>query len=252
MNETHDLINAPEAPAEGGKGDCPSRLMARPAGGAGGEAAGARREADLWKQTISGRAFPMSAFSSLDIDLYGDVAEGLSRICRYGGAVPGNPFYVSQHSVVGADAAMEETRDVNLAAYFLVHDGHEYVFGDMTTPVAKWLAQIANELYGGSALNMVQTLIATAKARLDSAIWRAAGLPPPGKTYRDKIAEYDLRMLATEQRQLLMPAPKSWGAAIDAAKPIPMRGRLTAWPVARAADEFRDRLARYCPNARRV
>jgi hypothetical protein len=28
-------------------------------------------------------------------------------------------------------------------------------------------------------------------------------------------------MLATEQRQLLMPAPKSWGKAIDAAKPIP-------------------------------
>lgn len=206
----------------------------------------------LWKQTITGRAFPMTGFSALDIDLYGDVAEGLARICRYGGAVPGNPFCVAQHSVVGADAVLEETRDINLAAYFLVHDAHEYVFGDMTTPVAKWLALMAVELYGSAAGSMVETLIATAKARLDAAIWRAAGLPPPGKTYRAAIADFDLRMLATEQRQLLMPAPKSWGAAIDAAKPIQMRGRLTAWPVAKAAEEFRDRLARYCPDARRL
>jgi hypothetical protein len=31
---------------------------------------------------------------------------------------------------------------------------------------------------------MVETLIATAKARLDMAVWRAAGMPPPAKTYR--------------------------------------------------------------------
>ncbi|ESY72325.1 hypothetical protein X740_33290 [Mesorhizobium sp. LNHC221B00] len=133
-----------------------------------------------------------------------------------------------------------------------MHDAHEFVFGDMTTPVAKWLSTIANELFGGAANSMVETLIATAKARLDMVIWRAAGMPPPARTYRAVIADFDLRMLATEQRQLLMPAPKSWGKSIDAAKPIQMRGRLTAWPVARAADEYRDRLARLCPNARRV
>ncbi|RWH88017.1 MAG: hypothetical protein EOR77_25845 [Mesorhizobium sp.] len=205
-----------------------------------------------WKQTITGRAFPMTGFTALDIDLYGDVAEGLARICRYGGHVPGNPYSVAQHCVVGADAALEETGDANIAAYFLLHDAHEFVIGDMTTPVARWLSTIAAELYGGSAHNMVETMIATAKARLDMVIWRAAGLPPPGKTYRAAIADFDLRMLATEQRQLLMPAPKSWGAAIDAARPIQMRGRLTAWPVAKAAEQYRDRLAQLCPNARRV
>lgn len=205
-----------------------------------------------WKQTITGRAFPMTGFTALDIDLYGDVAEGLARLCRYGGAVPGNPYSVAQHCVVGADAALEETGDANISAYFLLHDAHEFVIGDMTTPVARWLATIAAELYGGSAHNMVETMIATAKARLDMVIWRAAGLPPPGKTYRAAIDDFDLRMLATEQRQLLMPAPKSWGAAIDAARPITMRGRLTAWPVAKAAEQYRDRLARLCPNARRV
>ncbi|AEH88159.1 hypothetical protein [Mesorhizobium opportunistum] len=224
MNETRDLMKMPSA----------------------------LRDADVFKQTITGRAFPLTGFTALDIDLHGDVAEGLARICRFGGAVPGNPYCVAQHCVVGADAAMEETRDANIAAYFLLHDAHEYVFGDMTTPVAKWLAVIADELYGGSAHGMVETLIATAKARLDMAIWRAAGMPPPGKTYRAAIADFDLRMLATEQRQLLIPAPKSWGARIDAAKPIAMRGRLSAWPVAKAAEAYRERLATLCPNARRV
>ncbi|WP_217577358.1 hypothetical protein [Mesorhizobium sp. GbtcB19] len=207
---------------------------------------------ELWKQTITGRAFPLTGFSAVDVDLFNDVAEGLARICRFGGHVPGNPYSVAQHCVVGADAAIEETGDANLAAYFLLHDAHETIVDDITTPVAKWFARIADELYGGTASGMVETVIATAKARLDAAIWRAAGLPPPGKTYRAQIAELDMRMLATEQRQLLMPPPKSWGKQIDAARPIRMRGGLTAWPVAKAADAYRERLAQLCPNARRV
>lgn len=204
----------------------------------------------IWKQTISGRAFPMSGFTALDIDLHRDIAEGLARVCRFGGHVPGNPYSVAQHCVIGADAAMEETRDANIAAYVLLHDAHEAIFGDMTTPVAKWLAAIEKELFGSG--DVVRTLIATAKARLDAAIWRAAGLPPPGKTYRKAVEDFDVRLLATEQRHLLMPAPQSWGAAIDQAKPLRLRGRLSAWPVARAADEYRARLDQLCPNARRV
>jgi hypothetical protein len=206
----------------------------------------------LTTPTISGRAFPLTGFTALDIDLFGDVAEGLARICRFGGHVPGNSYSVAQHCVIGADAAMEETHDANIAAYFLLHDAHEYIVGDITVPMVKWLSLIGDQLYGGGAATMVETIISSARSRLDMAIWRAAGMAPPAKTYRAAVADFDLRMLATEQRQLLMPAPKSWGAAIDAAKPIQMRGRLTAWPVARAAEEYRDRLARLCPNARRV
>ena len=160
----------------------------------------------LWKQTISGRAFPMKGFTALDIDLYGDVAEGLARICRFGGAVPGNPYSVGQHCVVGADAVLTETGDVNLAAYFLLHDANKFVFGDMTTPVANWLDAMAVELHGADAINLVPMLIATAKARLNAAIWRSAGLPPLSNSYNRAIADFDRRMLATEQRQLLMPA----------------------------------------------
>jgi hypothetical protein len=214
---------------------------------------GARPSRDrefVWMQTISGRAFPLPDFSHADVDLYQDVAEGLARVCRYAGHVPGNGFTVGQHCVVGADAVMEETQDANVAAYFLLHDAHEYIFGDLITPVAKWMSLIEAELYGSN--DIVKNIIATAKARLDQSIWRAAGFTPPGATYRAIIDDFDVRMLATEVRHLLMPSPRSWGASIDAAKPIRIRGKISAWPVARVADEFRARLDMYCPNARRL
>jgi hypothetical protein len=75
-------------------------------------------------------------------------------------------------------------------------------------------------------------LIATAKARLDMAVWRAAGMAPPAKTYRAASPISTCACWRPSSGSLLMPAPKSWGKAIDAAKPIQMRGRLTAWPVA--------------------
>jgi len=203
-----------------------------------------------WQQTISGRAFPLTAFSAIDIDLYGDVAECLARVCRFGGHVPGNPYSVIQHSVVGADAALEETGDANLAAYFLLHDAHEYIIGELTTPVANWLAGIELDIFGST--ERVRTVIAVAKSKLDVAIWRAAGLPQPGKTYWERVKEYDIRMLATERRHLLMPPPAEWGGGVETAKPIRLRGKLAAWPVAKAVEEFRRRLDQLCPNARRM
>ncbi len=206
----------------------------------------------LWKPTWSGRCFPLTGFGATDIDLFGDMPETLARICRYGGAVPGNPFSVAQHSVIGARAALEETGDAHLAAHVLLHDGHEYIVGDLTTPIADWWADLAVELFGPLAAGLMPQLIAAAKHRLDLAIWKAAGLTPPGQTYRRMIAEYDLRLLATEQRQLLNRQPKSWGMAVDQARPIRLRGRLTAWTVERSVGEFRDLLETLCPDAMRL
>lgn len=205
-----------------------------------------------FKQTWSGRDFPLPGFTHGDIDLDGDVPETLARICRYGGSVPGNIYSVAQHCVIGADAAIEETGDARLAAYVLLHDAHEAVIGDLTTPVAKWLQALAIELYGVNYAGLIDGVIACAKNQLDLAVWRAAGVPKPNAAQKEAIAEYDLRLMATEQRQLLVPPRRSWGAAIDAARPIRLRGSLKAWPVAKAADEYRIRLNQLCPNLARV
>lgn len=204
----------------------------------------------IWQQTWSGRVFPLPTFSPDDVDLFGDVAESLARTCRYGGHVSGPAYSVAQHCVIGADAALDETGDANLAAYILLHDAHEFIVGDVTRPVQIWLQDIEQELFGSR--NVVRSLIATAKARLDEVIWRAAGMPPPGRTYRQQIDDYDTRLLATERRQLLAPSLIGWGADVETAKPIRLRGALRAWPVARAADEYRARLETLCPAVRRI
>jgi len=203
-----------------------------------------------WKQTWSGRAFPMDGFTFADIDLFGDVAESLARVCRYGGHVQGPSFSVAQHCVLGSDAAIEETGDVAVAAYVLLHDAHEFIIGDITTPRARWFMSIERQLYGTS--EVVRNVIVTAKQRLDEAIWRAAGLPTPTRQQRDIIKAFDIRLLATEKRQLLAASPHGWGWDVENAAPIRMRGKLAAWPAGKAADEYRARLSQLCPNARRV
>lgn len=210
----------------------------------------AERADHPWMQTRSGKAFPLIGFTALDIDLFGDIAEALARICRFGGHVQGNPYSVAQHCVVGADCALEETGDATLAAYVLLHDAHEPVVGDMVRPLFEALRAMEFDMFGSRTV--IASVIGTLKFKLDVCIWKAAGLPLPNAEHKRKIADYDLRLLATEQRHLLAKPPKSWGAAIDAAAPLRLRGRLAAWPVAKAAEQYRARLETLCPNARRV
>ena len=99
---------------------------------------------------------------------------------------------------------------------------------------------------------IVRTVLGIAKSKLDIAIWRAAGVPQPGKGYWRQVKDFDIRMLATERRHLLMSPPASWGNDVETAKPIRLRGKLTVWPIAKAVEEFRHRLDQLCPNARRM
>lgn len=201
-------------------------------------------------QMFSGRELELPGFTGRDIDLYGDVAESLARLCRFGGHVQGNVYSVAQHSVIGADAAYEETGDPQLAGYFLVNDAHEFVLGDWTNPMQRWLQHMEQAFFGTA--HVVRSVLQGARAQLDAAIFHAAGLPPIGMTHRRRVHEYDVRLLATERRQLLVPTPTSWGPEVDAAKPIRLRGKLVAWSTGHAVQEFRDRLDKFCPNARRL
>jgi uncharacterized protein len=86
--------------------------MARPAGAAGGSAAGARREA---KPTIpiimlDGTIADMANMRDTDIN-WGHVAETLSKVPRFNGRHPGPAISVAQHQVMGADAIFNETGD---------------------------------------------------------------------------------------------------------------------------------------------
>lgn len=202
-----------------------------------------------WLPTTTGRVIDLMAPDWRAVDLMADVADGLAKISRYTGAVPQGVYSVAQHSVIGADAVHRETGDREAAGAFLLHDGHEYVLNDKTSPAAEAEVATAEALAPGTGRIVLQ-MQRLMKRRVDIAIYHAAGLGTEGcpERYRRIVAEYDLRMLVTERAHLLVPCGRRWSPVVEAAQPIRMVGKLTCWPWHKAAEEFRDRLRRYLPE----
>jgi len=214
-----------------------------------------------WLQTSSGRAFDLVSPSSDDVNFETDIAEALARIPRFTGHVRSGPYSVAQHCVIGAHAIYRETQRRDIAAAFLLHDAHEAYIGDIATPAAEALAAYGGlialnnsgtEAAGKGGMRLVESALKLLKRRLDAAIHEAAGIiyPLPDDV-REAVKLYDLRMLATERRQLLSGAPKPWHASIESAEPIRLEGRLKVWPWSEAADAYRIALDRYAPSALR-
>jgi hypothetical protein len=200
-------------------------------------------------QTLTGRAITMSAPHVREIDVLVDLPETLARIARWNGTVPAGNYSVGQHCCHIADAILDETGDAEAAAIGLLHDAHEYIWGDIITPQAEGLAEIEAELYGDSRVDAV---IKEAKRRGDQAIFGACGVPwPPSPQHVRTVKAYDLRMLATEHRQLLAPGARRMRAAVEQAPSVPLRGALKIWPIAKSADEYRRRLIELCPAVAR-
>ncbi|PSM17153.1 MULTISPECIES: YfbR-like 5'-deoxynucleotidase [Nitratireductor] len=85
---------------------------------------------------LSGRRLDLLDPSPLDIEIV-DIAHGLARVARWNGQTHGDhAFSVAQHSLL-VEAILAQTpgrqgRSPRLAA--LLHDGAEYVIGDMISP----------------------------------------------------------------------------------------------------------------------
>lgn len=91
----------------------------------------------VWQRMLSGRRLDLANPSPLDIEIE-DIAHGLARVARWNGQTLGeHAFSVAQHCLIVVDIldALSDSRagdDLRLAA--LLHDGPEYVIGDMISP----------------------------------------------------------------------------------------------------------------------
>lgn len=115
----------------------------------------------VWQRMLSGRRLDLLDPSPLDIEI-ADIAHGLARVARWNGQTTGDhAFSVAQHSLIveAIVAARESDPRWRLAA--LLHDGPEYVIGDMISPFKAVL--------GGD--------YKTIESRLQGAIHRRFGLP---------------------------------------------------------------------------
>lgn len=100
----------------------------------------AATERGPWNATSTGGAWSLIAPSPRDVR-FDDIANGLSRICRYNGQIREDidHFSVSEHSVIMARWAIENNIATSAedAVAILMHDGSESFFGDMTTEIKK-------------------------------------------------------------------------------------------------------------------
>lgn len=223
--------------------------------------------AHAWIQTSRSQVFDLLRPRAADIDLLGEVPEVLARTPRFNGHVPAGPYSVAQHSVLGAKAILADPVEVRrgavtLARAFILHDVHEFAVGDIATPVVEALA-----FWCGSAAavalppesvdrppaeigrGILKTGLHALKSNIDRAVHEAAGLSwPLDPEIADRVKVWDLRMLASERRQLLGPTPKPWHPAVERAEPAPIKGRIKIQPWPEAADDFRKLLLRLFPH----
>lgn len=145
------------------------------------------------QETVSGALVDLLGPDPADIRL-ADMVHHLSRTCRYlGGCRP--HYSVAQHSCIVAGLLKEEDR-----IHGLLHDGHEYLLGDMASPVKETIAFIVADFKRGwNHLTMVA----------DRAIYQAAGVPMPNEEQRAAVKRADLVALAIEQREILV-SPNRW------------------------------------------
>ena len=89
-----------------------------------------------WQRMLSGRRLDLLNPSPLDVELL-DIAHGLARVSRWNGQTIGDyPFSVAQHSILVFEVLKATMPDANPSdlLYALLHDGAEYVMGDIISP----------------------------------------------------------------------------------------------------------------------
>ena len=92
--------------------------------------------ARAWQRMLSGRRLDLLDPSPMDVEL-SDIAHGLARVARWNGQTHGeHAFSVAQHSLVVEQVFRLQNpgstaEDCQMA---LLHDGPEYVIGDMISP----------------------------------------------------------------------------------------------------------------------
>jgi hypothetical protein len=133
-------------------------------------------------KTFSGRMFPLVDPKPEDIYIE-DIATGLSNTCRFSGQLAAGFYSVAQHCVLVSSAVPS-----NLALQGLLHDAGESYLGDLTQPLKAELISRGEHGY-----RLIENGIMEAVA----ARFGINARKPP------EVAEADLRMFATEARDLM-------------------------------------------------
>ncbi|GEA08518.1 hypothetical protein KUL42_32790 [Alteromonas sp. KUL42] len=162
-------------------------------------------------QLYSGKVFDYANIQNMHFDIE-DIAHSLSMICRFNGHT--KHFYsVAQHSVLVSELVPEEHA---LAA--LLHDAAEAYCGDIVSPLKQLLP-------------VYQTI----HDNIEQSLFKSVGVQWPAPAC---VKDADLKMLATEVRDLMNPHPSYWAFINDQ---VPCEEIIHPLPPMGAKELFLDR-----------
>jgi hypothetical protein len=173
-----------------------------------------------------------------DVD-FSSYAEQLAKEARFNGATPGVAYSVAEHLVRRIASAPRTSGDRQLAAYWSLHDAHEAVLKDDTTPKKCAIAELCAQQLGILAEHVLAAFDRLTD-RHDAAIHAAAGLPwPLPADVAAQVKAWDRTLFVTEWRDLMgARAHPDWTPYRDVA-PLPETIRPWPWPFARLALQVR-------------
>jgi hypothetical protein len=167
-----------------------------------------------WIQTYTGKSFNIY-YPTADMVCIEDIAHALSLQCRFTGHCL--DFYsVAQHSVLASYQA--PTPDVLTA---LLHDCAEAYLGDVASPLKRGGAWAGYRHLEDNLLSFLASIL---------------GFTYP---FSPAVHTVDMRMLATERRDVMRWVPQSWGVVDDY---VPFRETIRPWCCEESKSRF---LARY-------
>lgn len=189
----------------------------------------------VWSFAADGSVIDIAAPDAAEV-CFLEMGNALSKIARFDGRNPGLAYPVAQHSVMGAQAIMNEGGSQRDAAFFLLHDGHEYIVGDQSRPSQILYSSVSFHLYGEERM---ADAIAASKAAWDEAIYFAANLPgPEAWTNRQKklVKDMDNRMCRAEAIALFGPRA---GQNMPQSQSPKLTGAIKPWAPMKAEEQFR-------------
>lgn len=150
-----------------------------------------------WMQTHTGKKVYPTSIKPAQIDIK-DIAHALAMICRFGGHCKFH-YSVAQHSVLVAEHLEQCGHDYNTQLYGLLHDAPEAYLGDMLWPLK------ANVFLNYTPHAVTDQFVPWEYMELHIADLIAAKfeLPLSAET-KDVVKQADMRMLATEKRDVML------------------------------------------------
>ncbi|WP_430241977.1 hypothetical protein [Neorhizobium sp. DAR64861/K0K2] len=180
----------------------------------------------VWSFNSDGSVFDLAAPTPAVI-CFVEMGRTMSGIRRFNGRGMSD----AQHCAMGAQAILNEGGTFMEAALYLLHDGHEYLFGDIIRPLEDLLSRVLPGLPVREAIRLI-------KERWDDAIYTAASLPPPSlwtQRQRKIVKSMDDRMCRFEAISLFGQAA---GNQFPLSEKPKTTGSLKIWGCAAAEEKF--------------